>query len=141
MRCRDPGMHFVIYTLVPGPSIRELGGCEPSADEILGRLAVYLAKLHQNGVYFKALHLGNIIVQRDGSFALIDFHSTKFYRMPVSVNKRLKNLKNMLHYAQDYALLECYGLDPFIREYLQSSGMTSTQKNAFLKAFKATFPN
>ncbi|MBS1270186.1 MAG: hypothetical protein MAG794_01141 [Gammaproteobacteria bacterium] len=131
-KCRHLDSHLVVYPLLPGETIRELADRPAKQQYALARLPGYLCKLHNNGVYYKALHLGNILMQTDGSFALIDIHWTKFYKRPISVNNRLGNIFNILGYAEDHASLARYGLNRFFVDYLSCCQLDEKHKAILL---------
>ena len=135
-RCRDLNKHLVIYPLLPGQTIRELAERPDDQRNALDRLPGYLCELHHRGVYYKALHLGNVLVQTDGTFALIDIHWTKFRSRPVSVNNRLRNFFNTLGYAEDHASLTHYGLKRFFDAYLHCCQLGERHKMGLLSKLR-----
>ncbi|WP_424947929.1 hypothetical protein [Candidatus Spongiihabitans sp.] len=108
----------------------------------LQRLPAYLCALHHKGVYCKALHLGQILVQADGSFALIDIHSSKFRARPISVNHRISHFFNTLRYAEDRASLTRYGLARFFGDYLQGCQLGEKHQAKLLSKLRnsSSFP-
>lgn len=60
-----------------------------------------LAKLHQQGVYFRSIHLGNVLVLPDNTLGLIDFADMTKQATPLSQAKRARNLKHMQRYQAD----------------------------------------
>lgn len=142
-RCRALDIHLVVYPLLPGSSIRELYNRPGQQASAVERLPEFLCSLHEKGIFYKALHLGNVLVQADQSFALIDIQATKFYDKPLSVKKRLRNFSNFLHYAEDYALIEKFGFKPFFNRYLEHSELSSRQRKKLIKSLTklASFPH
>ncbi|MGI9311679.1 MAG: hypothetical protein ACR2P7_09170, partial [bacterium] len=98
-KCRELDLHLAVYPRLPGASIRELAG-DAEAQRALARLPGYLAELHRKGVYYKALHLGQILVlgggggDSTGAFALLALPSARFRTGPPSVRARLRNFHN-----------------------------------------------
>lgn len=136
--CRELDMHFVVYPMLPGLSIRELDERALLQPGVAAQVAAYVASLHRNGVYYKAFHLGNIIVQEDGSFALIDIHSTRFYKSPVSIDRRARNLLNMFRYQQDRNIIDNDGVSHYFGEYLQASGLNAEHQAALIGKLKTS---
>ncbi len=60
-----------------------------------------LAKLHASGIYFRSVHLGNVLVQPDGQLGLIDLADMRISHFALSLHKRQRNLKHMRRYADD----------------------------------------
>jgi hypothetical protein len=60
-----------------------------------------MAQLHEQGVYFRSLHLGNVLVLDDGEFGLIDLADMRIYPSSLSSSLRLRNLRHMQRYTVD----------------------------------------
>jgi hypothetical protein len=90
----------VVYRLLPGSSVRSLpveGGCE-----LMERFGRFLAELHERGVYFRSLHLGNVVCDGEGGeFGLIDVLDLKVGRWPVSGRRRRGNFLRLVRYEVD----------------------------------------
>ena len=142
-RCSALDIYLVVYPRLPGSSIRELYNRPWQQASAVERFAQFLSLLHEKGIFYKALHLGNVLVQADQSFALIDIQATKFYQKPLSVKKRLRNFTNILHYAEDYALIEKFGFEPFFIRYLEHSELSLRQRKKLIKSLTklASFPH
>ncbi|WP_316851811.1 lipopolysaccharide kinase InaA family protein [Aquipseudomonas alcaligenes] len=68
-------------------------------DRLLPQLGAYIHLLHQRGIYFRSLHLGNILRTPDGGFGLIDFLDIRFKRRPLGrhlVQRNFAHLKGYL---------------------------------------------
>ena len=88
-------VHLVRYTGLEGTSIRELLETDPSAVDIPS-LARYIHGLHEKGIFFRAIHLGNIIQMSDDEFGLIDFTDVKFSNKPLPFTRRAANIRRIL---------------------------------------------
>ena len=51
--------------------------------------------LHEKGIYFRSMHLANVILTPDGTLGLIDISDMKTFHRP------LRNFKHVLRYEQD----------------------------------------
>lgn len=93
-----------LYQPLPGVSIETLITKEPEAiDGIIPELAKFIAKLHAAGIYFRSLHLGNIIYLPEGKFGLIDFLDMKNKRRPLrrnEINRNFNHLESSLNRRQ-----------------------------------------
>jgi tRNA A-37 threonylcarbamoyl transferase component Bud32 len=87
------------------------------------QLGEFVAQLHARGVYFRSLHLGNIVLTPDHSLGLIDIADLKCQRRALSVGKRLRNFQHMLRYSQDRQWLLGDNSSEFLQSYLSSSGL------------------
>ncbi|MCY1259498.1 hypothetical protein D3C76_709230 [compost metagenome] len=97
----DGGVLAVLYQPVPGDSLRQLIDQDPAAEARLRpALASFIDHLHDRGVYFRSLHLGNIIRQPDGRFALIDISDMRFLRGPLRSALVRRNRAHFEHYVR-----------------------------------------
>lgn len=89
----------VRYHPLPGVSLRSLiaQGLAPEAEKDLKtRFAAFVIRLHDQGIYFRSLHLGNVILTPEGRLGLIDFSDLRAYRRPLPGFLRRRNLRRML---------------------------------------------
>ena len=131
-RCREMKLYFVVYPLLPGSSIRALNTNLEQQTEAMARLPAYICRLHQQGVFFRGFHLGNIIWQPNERFALIDFQAIKFRNKAISIDERVKFFRNVLRYPQDYQLIKQGGVEAFFGQYLQCSQLKTVQQLSLL---------
>ncbi|WP_422413670.1 MULTISPECIES: hypothetical protein [unclassified Endozoicomonas] len=97
----------VHYRPLPGRTLRQVF---PALDEdgtrvLAEQLARYIAQLHKQGVYFRSLHMGNILKLPDGALGLIDIADMRFSRSPLKEALRLRNLHHLARYEQDVQYL------------------------------------
>ncbi|WP_312026999.1 lipopolysaccharide kinase InaA family protein [Pseudomonas sp. J452] len=69
-------------------------------DALLPQLAGYIHGLHQRGIYFRSLHLGNILHTPDGGFGLIDFLDLRFKGRPLGRMLVRRNFRHLHSYLQ-----------------------------------------
>ncbi|MHA6492300.1 BUD32 family EKC/KEOPS complex subunit [Pseudomonas borbori] len=67
---------------------------------LLPHLAGYIHQLHQKGIYFRSLHLGNIVQTPDGGFGLIDFLDIRFKKRPLGRMLIRRNFQHLQNYLQ-----------------------------------------
>lgn len=93
----------VHYWPLPGETLRHAlsNSSSERRQQLVGQFGELLAKLHTNGVYFRSVHLGNVLVQPDGQLGLIDLADMRISPFALSLNKRQRNLKHMRRYADD----------------------------------------
>lgn len=96
----------VHYHPLPGISLRQIrtqnGDCP---NDLFDRLGRFLAKLHDKGIYFRSIHLGNIILTPEGKLGLIDIADLKHQRKALSKSKAQRNFKHMQRDEEDNAWL------------------------------------
>ena len=96
-RLQEPLARFVSYPEIPGTPLRDLPG---SLD--LDALAGFLIRLHEAGIAFRALHLGNVL-KTASDFALIDIGDCRFSSSALSLRQRAKNLGGLCAHPTDAA--------------------------------------
>jgi tRNA A-37 threonylcarbamoyl transferase component Bud32 len=109
-------VQLVRYRELAGRSIRDLIKNDPGQADIEG-LAKFIYGLHEQGILYRSIHLGNVIQMPEGKFGLIDFTDVRFSRKPVPHLARAANIAMPLKYRDDVdrmneadlpSLLECY---------------------------------
>jgi hypothetical protein len=123
-RCPAISRDLVVYPRLPGTTLRRYAAEAPQGIEQLGELARFIALLHHKGIYFRSLHLGNVLIRPDSSLALIDVADLEFKWLPMGPLARVRNFRHMLRYPQDLSLLRRFGLKRFLRIYLLTSGIS-----------------
>ena len=98
-------IHIVTYEELPGISLKKVLTNHRDMLDIAG-LARFFAHLHSNGIYFRSLHLGNVLRLDSGGFGLIDVADVHFLIFPLSMNLRTRNLSRLLYYKKHRILLE-----------------------------------
>lgn len=64
---RQAGLSACLYRPLPGQSIEQLYRQTPQQTaQLLPSLASFIYQLHRRGIYFRSLHLGNILLLPDG---------------------------------------------------------------------------
>jgi hypothetical protein len=114
---RSKGLSGCLYKPLPGQSIEQLFYSDPPlVMRTLDCLAQFIRCLHQRGIYFRSLHLGNILLLPNGDFGLIDILDLRFKRRPLSrwlINRNFKHLRCYLKRKR----LENFPLNELIRHY------------------------
>ena len=131
--CPALGRHVVTYHPLPGRTLRsclQSEGRDP--DRLLAAVAVFMAALHRQGVYFRSLHFGNIIVTPEMTFGLIDMADMTIGSKPLDIGRRARNFRHLVRYREDTAHLQGFGCARFLEEYLESAGLAPRSRRAFL---------
>ena len=119
----------VHYWPLPGATLRqafqETGECHATLTAALG---AFIARLHHSGVYFRSLHLGNIVKTPENPLGLIDIADMKVLRNPIGNQKRKRNFRHLFRYNADVATLDAHS-DTFITAYCEH--LKPKEKNEF----------
>ena len=126
--CRAEQRHVLTYKKLSGETVNDLlAQGEPLDDALIKKVIVYIAKLHKQGIYFRALHFGNILVQPNGQLALIDISDMQFRSFPLTGSQRIRNWRHLLKYDFEKSIINRYGWDKFFGEYMASAEMSEQQ--------------
>ena len=120
-------VQIVRYQSLEGESIRQLLHSTPQ-DIDLTELCNYICKLHEKGIFFSGMHLGNILQMPKG-YGLIDFTDVTFFSRPLSSKKRAQNLQIPLRYKEDALALKESKLPDFLDTYLKASELSTKDQN------------
>lgn len=118
------GSTAVQYNPLPGETLRKKLHESKSETEkalLTQQFGCFLAELHKKGIYFRSLHLGNVLLLPSGKFGLIDLADMKISGRPLSRSMRIRNLKHMQRYAEDKSWLFETHLDSLISGYSKIS--------------------
>lgn len=82
-----------MYRPLAGQTLKDIYLQAPDAflNEV-PRLAAFIRDLHNKGIYFRSLHLGNIVLTPEGSLGLIDIADMSVQSRPLSAAKARRNL-------------------------------------------------
>lgn len=103
-----PYRSLVHYQPLAGTTLRHLLNQQPSIEqiELFSDLADFITRLHDLGVYFRSLHLGNIVRTPDAQLGLIDISDMRCLGKPLSKGMRSRNYQHLLRYEEDWALVD-----------------------------------
>lgn len=132
--CHSIKRHGVIYKLMPGQSLHDLLSNETPDPQLMVELAEFMHKLHGKGIYFRSLHLGNVIKMTDGGLGLIDIADIRFRPWSLTSHERARNFRHLFR-GTDYSLpMLKYGYQNFMQDYLQVADMRPRQLENLTRA-------
>jgi serine/threonine protein kinase len=88
----------VHYHPLPGDTLRSLVRYpleEESHAYLHDAFNRFVRRLHDHGIYFRSLHLGNVVMTPHGELGLIDISDIRVHRKPLSRFWRERNLRRM----------------------------------------------
>jgi len=94
----DKNCWGVRYRGLEGRTIRELVRQGKLTDAQLDQLVRFIKTLHDKGVYFRGLHIGNILLTPDGQMGLIDILDC-YFRPYLFAFQRQRNFKHFFRYV------------------------------------------
>ena len=92
------GRDAVHYLPLAGTTLRELAqaGLDPAREAALkAAFTRFVIDLHDSGVYFRSLHIGNVVCTPEGKLGLIDFSDLRIHPWPLSRYSRARNMRRM----------------------------------------------
>ncbi|MDT8907709.1 toluene tolerance protein [Pseudomonas fluorescens] len=105
----SPGMTAVLYRPLPGKTLRQISNQENfSWQQALPQLIELIRRLHASGIYFRSLHLGNIVVTPENELGLIDVADMRFLRAPLPRHLTRRNLQHFARYIARENLNESF---------------------------------
>lgn len=117
------GRDAVHYHPLEGDTLREVWRNGVSAErerQLKEQFNRFVVRLHDLGIYFRSLHLGNIILTPEGELGLIDISDLRVHRRGLGKFLRARNLRRMENTVGD-----CDWLD---HEFLLKSGRNANRK-------------
>ena len=118
----------VSYKYIPGKTYRDLGN--KITKEMITDLAKYISIIHKKGIYFRAMHLGNILLHNKKLF-LIDIAKIHFYPWPLFIFTRARAFRRMIKYQDDIKHFGLINYKNLISEYMVLSKFNSFERIRF----------
>lgn len=92
----------VTYRPLAGDTLRARAVRDGSLPcSLIAQLGAFIARLHAGGVYFRSVHLGNVVLCPDGRLGLIDVADMRIYRRPLWRGERVRNFRHLLRASGD----------------------------------------
>lgn len=104
-RLPNAGWTAVRYRALAGTTLKSVYAQEQGMNSaLLEQLAGFFRNLHRKGVYFRSMHLGNIVLTPNGALGLIDIADLTFQSRALSHNKARRNLAHFERYLKHNGL-------------------------------------
>lgn len=118
----------VLYSPLVGDTVRHLLDKNTLSGDKLSMLGSFIARLHREGIHFKSLHFGNIVLTPEGNYGLIDIADMKIFLWPLTVNTRIRSLKRIQRYQEDMQKLGSGHWALLINAYLEAAKLNRKQR-------------
>ncbi|MGV8843074.1 MAG: toluene tolerance protein [Pseudomonas sp.] len=103
----DTAWTAVHYRPLYGTTLKDLFTQDHStAKKNLPLLIEFFHTLHRKGIYFRSLHLGNIVLTPENQLGLIDIADLAFHRSSLSKSKTKRNMAHFERYLRHEKLLK-----------------------------------
>ncbi len=128
----------VLYEELDGLTLSEHLKKNSFTPETVKQLAVFLATLHNKGIYFRSIHFSNIFLLSGNELALIDITDVKKKNRGLGIYGRIRNFHHFLQYKDDKMMLKPW-YKKFIKEYIEKSRLVQKKKNILKNRLVAVF--
>ena len=97
----------VHYHPLPGLTLRQLRNGEGNCPaDIREQFWAFVDKVHDLGIYFRSMHLGNVVLTPEGELGLIDISDMRIKKGPLNRNLRKRNQQHITQAPDDKHWLE-----------------------------------
>jgi tRNA A-37 threonylcarbamoyl transferase component Bud32 len=115
----------VLYSPLVGFTLKKLLDGNLLNQDMAAALGVYVARLHQLGIHFRSLHMGNVVIAPTGDYGLIDISDMSIYPWGLFCNTRARNFKHLTRYPEDIIKLGEPAWECFKQCYFSSSNLSA----------------
>jgi len=116
-----PQLTAVLYQPLPGYTLLQLATAGELTSPVLRQLGVFVARLHRLGIYFRSLHLGNIVQTPSGELGLIDVADMTVHPWHLLRGQRLRNFRHLLRLQEHRRLMGQDGWQTLVSAYLDEA--------------------
>lgn len=99
----------VVYSPLAGETLRDLAraGLDPERQQKLKAVFTrFVIGLHAKGIYFRSLHIGNVVLMPDERLGLIDFADLRIHPWPLGRYLRARNMRRMVSLTDEREWLD-----------------------------------
>jgi len=101
----DSSNTAALYEPLPGKPLKQLAYADELDEATCAKLGKFIAKLHDGGVHFRSLHLGNIVITPSGELGLIDISDMSIYPWKLLTSTRIRNFRHLWRYPKEIQML------------------------------------
>jgi len=113
-----PGWTAVRYKALEGVTLKAIHEQFHHDERRLEQLSELFKTLHRKGVYFRSMHLGNIVLTPSGQLGLIDIADLTFQSRALSRNKAQRNLAHFERYLKYNGLRDSFPFEKLSQQVL-----------------------
>ena len=121
----DSSNSAVLYRPLPGRTVRQLAHAKQLDEARLEELGTFISSLHDKGIYFRSLHMGNVVLGDDGKYGLIDVADMSIFPWRLGCSRRLRNLYHVCRLHEDIRQLDARQWHALWQGYFQRAGLSS----------------
>jgi len=125
--CHSIRRHGVVYPMLQGETLEKAVQEETRQEGLFQLLAEFIALLHKKGIYFRSLHLGNVLLLPDGDLGLIDVADMRFSRSPLRLDQRRRNFRHLFRTSVHRHIFQQLGMERFLGLYIKAAALSQGQ--------------
>lgn len=125
----------VRYIPLSGKTIKELMKSGQIDTKLAYKVGQFIAQIHALGIYFRGLHVGNIVLTPSGELGLIDVSELSIY-WRLSRYRRLRNFARFWRSKEDRHAFGNTNADAMVHGYL-ATGYTGLTDNLIQKRLRS----
>ena len=118
----------VLYSPLVGTTVRELFTNGALNENHAQKLGVFMARLHDLGIYFRGLHSGNIVLTLEGQFGLIDISEMTIFPWRLERRRRKRNFARYWRNASEAKSFGLTNIKVLISAYCAASQYIKMQE-------------
>lgn len=127
----------VLYEPLADSTLRQLlRERELPSIQLAESFAFFLSSLHQHGVHFHSLHMGNIVIDRNGALGLIDISDLSIYPWPLFCSTRVRSFKRLCRYPEEIKQFGGEFWQTCMQKYFAQSGLGSRCQTKIQNCFR-----
>ena len=131
--CKPIKRSLVFYNPLPGQTLRDVLASQDKSDDIMEMFSAFYAELHNQGVYFRSIHLNNVIISDTmDTLGLIDIADMKIHSKGLSKDMRMRNFRHLTRYSVDQESIKKFGVERFMGIYFEASQLPESYENDLL---------
>jgi tRNA A-37 threonylcarbamoyl transferase component Bud32 len=129
--CPELNIYILAYQKIPGENTRIL--TQQNSSVFLRDIAKFVARLHQQGVFFRGIHLENLLYHPAMHFVLLDIVDVKINKTALNIFVRYRNLKHLFKTEDDKEFWSKGNKLMFLTEYFTNSKISNFSKKILSK--------
>lgn len=129
--------HGVLYQPLAGETLRRLGLAGQLDDALCALTGRFVADLHDKGILFRSIHLGNIVCGEDGALGLIDIADLSHQPWPLCRSQRRRNFVHMFRPPEEQRYLSQQQRATLVEHYLAACPPRLAANRRFTEAVAA----
>ena len=126
-------LSVVHYSPLAGKTIKDVMKDGLLDDKLAYLVGEFIAKVHALGIYFRGLHIGNIVLTPNGDLGLIDVSELSIYTYKLGAYRRLRNFERFWRSKQDKYAFGEKNISALIEGYLSVANVYAVTRQSIAK--------